>query len=284
MQMGTSVSSNYAGEPNIGLNSGTLVARHVQEAVIGYRVANDLWLDGGMHFGGTLQNPRITGKINFARGSVEYQGSRFRIAEGAIDFPRPRSIEPQLHLEAYANFSGTRVTLNIEGPISQMDLKLSSVPALSQQEIRTVLALRPRSGDNRMQGFMNSEALEREELRALLTSGLRMQVFGGIENTVRDAFGLDDFRLVSGTRTSSRDPSSFGSAVSSGNPASLQEVYTLEFSKYLGDRVEVTYSMGLNRNEYLATIRYDVTQKFSVNASIDEKNSPRVGVAYRIRF
>ena len=131
---------------------------------------------------------------------------------------------------------------------------------------------------------MNSDDLAREEMRALVTSGLRMQVFGGFENTFREAFGLDDFRLVSSTRTTSREPVTFGSAVAAGKPASLQEVYNLEFSKYLGDRVEVTYSMGLNRSEYLATIRYDVTSSFSFNASMDEKNSPRMGVEYRLRF
>jgi translocation and assembly module TamB len=145
------------------------------------------------------------------------------------------------------------------------------------------LALRPRSGEAVTPG-LGSDAVGREEMRALLTSGFRMQVFGEVENTVRNAFGLDDFRLVSSTRTTSRNPFSSGSAVASGSPASLQEVYNLEFSKYIGDRMEVTYSMGLNRNEYLATVRYDVTQKFSVNASMDEKSSPRVGVEYRIRF
>jgi hypothetical protein len=132
--------------------------------------------------------------------------------------------------------------------------------------------------------MMNSDDLAREEAKALLTSGQRMQVFGNFENTFREAFGLDDFRLVSSSRTTSREPVTFGSAVAAGKPASLQEVYNLEFSKYLGDRVEVTYSMGLNRSEYLATVRYDVTREFSFNASIDEKNSPRMGIEYRIRF
>ena len=105
-----------------------------------------------------------------------------------------------------------------------------------------------------------------------------------VENTFREALGLDDFRLVSSTRTTSREPVTFGPTVAAGNPASLHEVYNLEFSKYIGDRVEVSYSMGLNRSEFLASIRYDVTQKFSINASIDEKHSPRWGLEYRIRF
>lgn len=244
----------------------------------------DIWLGGGLHLGGTLQEPQIAGKIDLVRGSVDYFGARFRLQDGSIDFPTPRSLDPKLHLEAYANLSRTKVMLNIDGPASQMEMKLSSIPALSPQEIRTVLALRPRSGETMPPGMMNPDDLAREEMRALVTTGLRMQVFGDFENTFREAFGLDDFRLVSSTRTTSRDPVAYSSAVAAGKPASLQEVYTLEFSKYIGDRVEVTYSMGLNRSEYLATIRYDVTKEFSFNASMDEKNSPRMGAEYRIRF
>ena len=59
-----------------------------------------------------------------------------------------------------------------------MELKLSSQPALSQQEIRTILASRPRSGDTVLPGMMDQDALAREEMRALLTTGLRMQMLG----------------------------------------------------------------------------------------------------------
>ena len=245
----------------------------------------DVMLDGGLLFEGTVSEPRITGKIILAKGYVDYLGTRFRITEGSIDFPRRRRIDPQVHLEAVASFSFTKVMLNIDGPASQMDLKLSSIPALSPQEIRTVLALRPRSGEAITTGGMTSDALAKEEMRSLLTSGLRMQVFGDLENAFRNAFGLDDFRLGSGySRTAFREPVSYGPSVAAGRPASLQEVYNLEFTKYLGDRVEVTYSLGLNSSEYQATIRYDISPKFSLNASIDERNSPRVGIEYRIRF
>ena len=69
----------------------------------------------------------------------------------------------------------------------------------------------------------------------------------------------------------------------------MQEVYNVEVSKYIGDKVEVTYSMGLNRNEYLVEVRYEVTKNFSLNAStlngsVDEKNNSRIGAEYRIRF
>lgn len=50
LQAGTSVQSNYAGEPTNGTLSGPSMARHIQEAVAGYRIADGLWVDGGIFF------------------------------------------------------------------------------------------------------------------------------------------------------------------------------------------------------------------------------------------
>jgi len=49
-QFGTSVQSNYAGEPTRGAISGPAVSRFIQEAVAGYQVARKLWIDGGVFF------------------------------------------------------------------------------------------------------------------------------------------------------------------------------------------------------------------------------------------
>ena len=50
LQAGTSVQSNYAGEPRIGAVSGPDVSRFLQEATAGVRVARLLWVDAGVFF------------------------------------------------------------------------------------------------------------------------------------------------------------------------------------------------------------------------------------------
>lgn len=51
LQVGTSVQSNYAGEPTtIGSINGPGVSRHIQEATAGYRVGRGLWVDAGIYF------------------------------------------------------------------------------------------------------------------------------------------------------------------------------------------------------------------------------------------
>jgi hypothetical protein len=49
LQAGTSVQSNYAAEPNNGAVSGASMARHIQEAVAGYELRDNLWVDGGIY-------------------------------------------------------------------------------------------------------------------------------------------------------------------------------------------------------------------------------------------
>jgi hypothetical protein len=50
LQAGTSVQANYFAEPGIGLFSGGSLSRHVQEAYVGVRLAEGLWVDGGVFY------------------------------------------------------------------------------------------------------------------------------------------------------------------------------------------------------------------------------------------
>lgn len=50
LQAGTSVQDNYNNEPNIGIVSGPLLSRLLQEAYAGYQVAQNLWVDAGIFY------------------------------------------------------------------------------------------------------------------------------------------------------------------------------------------------------------------------------------------
>lgn len=50
LQVGTSVQSNYAGEPTKGSISGPVLGRHIQEAFAGYQVSPTLWVDAGVFY------------------------------------------------------------------------------------------------------------------------------------------------------------------------------------------------------------------------------------------
>jgi hypothetical protein len=50
LQAGTSVQSNFAGEPTNGSISGPSLARNIQEAYAGYQVTPTLWVDAGIFY------------------------------------------------------------------------------------------------------------------------------------------------------------------------------------------------------------------------------------------
>lgn len=50
LQAGTSVQSNYSGEPANGQISGPALSRFIQEAVAGVQIAKNVWVDGGIFF------------------------------------------------------------------------------------------------------------------------------------------------------------------------------------------------------------------------------------------
>jgi hypothetical protein len=50
LQAGTSVQAVYMSEPSVGRYSGSSLAQHIQEAVVGVRMRQGVWLDGGVFF------------------------------------------------------------------------------------------------------------------------------------------------------------------------------------------------------------------------------------------
>lgn len=50
LQAGTSVQSNYAGEPTRGTVSGASLGRMIQEATAGVKLADNVWVDGGIFY------------------------------------------------------------------------------------------------------------------------------------------------------------------------------------------------------------------------------------------
>ncbi len=134
-QAGTSVQVNYAGEPRDGAISGPDVARFIQEAVVGVRLADHVWVDGGIYLsyiglegwsssdnpaytrslvadytpyylsGARLTwvaTPRLTAQLHVVNGWQNISESNRNSAFGArLDYALSRSLTL-----AYANFIG----------------------------------------------------------------------------------------------------------------------------------------------------------------------------------
>jgi len=237
----------------------------------------DFLAEGKVKFSGTLQKPRTSGRIEARRGTVKYLTNRFTIESGSAEFTQHRSIVPIIKLKASAKLQQTRVNLAINGPATAMELTLTSDPAMSQQEIISILTLR--GGD-----FSNSQSkydsvLGHDQLVSLLEAGLQMRFIAEIENTMQNALGVDEFRLV---KSSVFD--AYSNRAGQDNNDSSFQGYNLEIGKYLTDKLLLSYTMDLDQQKDSVSLRYDLNKRIAVGGTFGGTNNGLFIIETKVNF
>ncbi len=238
----------------------------------------DMLAVGRVKVGGSIAQPDVSGRIVAIRGTVSYLRTQFKVEEASVEFRQFASFEPIIKLNAKATLQQTVVYLNVNGPMGEMEFKLTSEPAMSQQEILSLLTLRSRYFEKQNDG---DTGLGRDELMAALDAGLQMRFISEIEGNVRSALGLDEFRFVRDTSSSivkkNNNKNDEGSTVN-------KEVYNLEMSKYLTDRLLISYVMGVDHSKNEVSFRYSLNRNISLTGSIDDEKETWIGAEARYRF
>lgn len=238
----------------------------------------DAMVSGRVRLAGSTLAPQFSGRITAQRGTVSYLHTRFRLIEGTAEFTPFGSWEPVLHVQAQTRLEQTTVNLHIDGPLSALQLSLSSDPPLRQQEILTLLTLRSRYFDSKAAGQpVHDTGLGRDEMLGLLDAGLQARFLTEMESVFRQAFGVDEFRLVKGRA----DETDFWSLAP--EPVN-RDVYSISVSKYVNDRLQLSYTQAVNYHSYTASFRYDLTRRLAVGGSLDEQNRRLVTLEARYKF
>lgn len=236
----------------------------------------DAIVAGHVKLAGSTVAPQFSGRIVALHGTVNYLRTQFRINAGKAEFTPFAGWEPTLHLDAQTRLSQTTVFLKIDGPLSAMQLSLSSDPPLRQQELLTLLTLRSSYFDKGAQPGRDT-GMGRDEMLGLLDAGLQMRFLTEVESAFRQAFGVDEFRVVRGNDNGTDFWSLAPEPVN-------RDVYSISVSKYVNDRLELSYTQGVNYRTYTAAFRYDLSRRLAVSGSLDEQNRAVLGVEARYRF
>lgn len=239
----------------------------------------DIIAQGRVKFAGSTLEPDFTGYIGAVRGTVKYLRTQFKVNEASVSFKKFASLEPIVKLNAQTMLQQITVNLDVNGPISGLKFSLTSDPAMKQQEILSLLTLRSRYLDK--QNNTSNGGMGRDELVSALGAGLQMQFMGDVEGTFRSALGLDEFRVVQDTTS---DIVKKKYADREEKTTTSQEVYNIEMSKYLTEKVLLTYTMGINYDKKDLGLRYALSRRTSLNASVDEKGRTWFGLEARFRF
>ncbi|MBQ8919650.1 MAG: translocation/assembly module TamB domain-containing protein, partial [Acidaminococcaceae bacterium] len=235
----------------------------------------DLWLKGGIHAKGSTVFPRIEGSVETDKGTVTYLRTRFKVEKASVHWSEPGTFLPYVKLAANTKFSRYRIALQIDGPLSRdnLNLVLKSNPSLSQNTLVRMLTLQRASA--------GSDDITNEDMQNLLIAGLETGLLGDVEQTIRKALGIDEFRLYVGKVENGVD---FDNRIVRELSQEEKDQYNFLIAKNLTERWKIGYTRSFNGRYDNVYTQYQLTNHMNFTLSQDENHDRRYSIEYRISF
>lgn len=181
--------------------------------------------------------PRGTGSIQVQTGEYRIYGQDVEIQRGRILFGGGPINNPGLDLQVAREVGDVTAGARVRGTINTPELQLFSDPAMPDSSILSYLLFgRP------------PDARSGSENELLLKAALALGLGGGnlVTQKLSDAFGLDYFRFETGDEPTDA---------------------SLVIGKYLSPNLYVSYGIGILQAVNTFTLRYDITERLSLEST-----------------
>jgi hypothetical protein len=232
---------------------------------------------------GTYDRPVVFGHADIERGEVTFEGRRYRITRGSMDFTNPTRIEPFFDVEAETNVhvpgQTYRVIIGMAGTSEQLRPTISSDPPLPSTA--DVLALlfsdAPRDVNNQpppeVRALRDPGQTQTDILTSRATQALATPISSEVGRVVEQTFGVNTFQLS----PSFVDP--YNTQAGRINPTAR-----LTIGKRISDRVYLTFSRSLNTttNDQIVLLEIDQSDLMSWVLSRNEDDQT-YALEFRVR-
>ena len=278
-----------SGSSGVGTGGGTLAAttlplrydiRIVAPSTLEVRNSTArLFANADLQLRGTYDRPLLFGRAEVDRGEFTFEGRRYQVTRGTIDFNNPTRIEPffDIETETRVRVPGQtyRVIARAAGTLDRLTPSFEADPPLAEVEVLSLLFgdVAPGQDVEFVQYNTNitpQQQLLRERATRAITGGLSSEVGRVVEQT----FGVDTFQLT----PSLVDPNAQSSRL---DPAAR-----LTIGKRLSERIYLTYSRSLSSStrDQIILLEYDQTDRFSWILSRNEDRTYALDVRVRHAF
>jgi hypothetical protein len=236
---------------------------------------------------GTLDRPVLLGSAEVDRGEVTFEGRRYLVTKGAIEFTNPTRIEPFFDVEAETRVrvpgQTYRVVVRAAGTMAHMVPELESDPPLPAADVLALLF----SDVRRTQGAADIELRARQSqyqnerqqdiLVTRATQILANPISSEVGRVVEQTFGVDTFQLT----PSLIDPYNQSTTAYRVNPSARVTI-----GKRVSDRVYLTYSRSVSSsmNDQILLLEYDESDRLSWILSRNEDSTYAIEVRVRHAF
>jgi translocation and assembly module TamB len=230
---------------------------------------------------GSFDRPLLFGRADIDRGDVRFEGRRYQVTRGSLDFTNPARIQPFFDIEAETRVrvpgQTYRVTLRMTGTTERLQPAFESDPPLAPIDILNLLfSDTAPTGDVELASLRQPNQREQDLLQARATRALTGVLSSEVGRVVEQAFGVDTFQIT----PLLTDPYQ-QSARLNVNPSARVTI-----GKRISDRVYLTYARSLSSSERdeIILLEYDQNDRLGWVLSQNEDRTYALEVRKRHLF
>ena len=238
-----------------------------------------LFASADLQLRGTFDRPLLLGRADVNRGEFAFEGRRYQITRGTIDFNNPTRIEPFFDIETETNVrvpgQTYRVIARVAGTLDRLTPSFEADPPLAEVEVLGLLFGDVAPGqDVEFLRYSTDITPQQQVLQGAATRALTGALSSEVGRVVEQTFGVDTFQLT----PSLVDPNAQSSRL---DPAAR-----LTIGKRLSERIYLTYARSLSSStrDQIILLEYDQTDRFSWILSRNEDRTYALDVRVRRTF
>lgn len=225
---------------------------------------------------GTYDRPQLSGRAEITRGTLNFEGNRYRITRGTIDFVNPTRIEPYFDMEAETDIrfgdQSYRVTIGVLGTTDRIVPTISSDPPLPTSDVIALLFGQDPSGNLNELRTVSSTASTQSEadlLRALTSRLLTSPFSAPVGQVAEQVLGSGTTVLITPTIGTEEDP--------------LAPTARLVIGRRLSSRAFLTFSRGLGNSTHEQIIVLEFDQNDRITWIITQNGDRTFAIDFRVR-
>jgi hypothetical protein len=231
-----------------------------------------------LQFRGTYERPIVFGRAEVSRGEFIFEGRRYLVTRGTLDFTNPLRMEPVFDIaaETQVRVPGQtyRVTLSATGTMQRLRPVFMSDPPLPPIEVASLLLGDVATGqDADLRALQRPDLTEQQLVQARVARMLVSPISGQIGDVVEETFGFDTFQVTPLVSDPMQQSSRF-------NPSAR-----LTIGKRISNRAYLTFSRSFSStSDQIIVLEYDQTDRLSWIFTRNEDDTYALDIRVRKEF
>jgi autotransporter translocation and assembly factor TamB len=225
---------------------------------------------------GTYDRPQLFGRAEIERGEVFFEGKRYNVRRGVVDFSNPTRIEPFFDIEAEtrAQVPGQIyiVTFRVSGTPDRFVFDLSSDPPLNAVDIMALLFGDVRDPVNaELRALRAPNQTEQDLIAARAARLLASPISQNVSRVAEQALGVDSVQITPSL-------ANFGQQSSRLSPGAR-----LTIGKRISERLYLTFAQLLTSEQRDQLILLEFTQNDRLSWIVSQNEDDTYAIDVRVR-